>query len=103
MKVTIHNHLPKRTRDARELSDSEFLNLAGQIGMALNNNRAKEDQLRRAGMEEEANKIYYASKEAAGKILSSSGISPRDFDKRLQKLGAGRRINVKMERLFGSR
>lgn len=83
------------------LSDPDLLSLAERIGLALNKNRGREDQLRRAGMQEEANKIYLENKEEARRIFQGAGMSPRDFDKRLQKLAGGRRLNVKMERLFG--
>ena len=91
----------EKSGGASKLSDSDFMGLADRIGSALHRDRAKEDQLRRAGMQEEANKIYYWNKEEAGQIFRSSGLSGKEFDKRLQKMGGGRRINVKMERLFG--
>lgn len=89
----------RRSRDA--LSDSEFLRIAEKIGLALREDRAREDQLRRAGKDDEANAIYKKNKENARSIFASSGLSGREFDRRLQKLAPGRHLNVKMERLFG--
>lgn len=97
-RIVIHNHMS--ARDV-ELSASQFLDLAERVGNALNKDRSKEDALRSAGKIDEANAIYSANKEAARSIFQSSGLSGKEFDARLQKLAPGRRLNVKMERLFG--
>lgn len=84
-----------------ELSESDLLSLAERVGNALHRNRSREDQLRRSGMHEEANKIYLENKEEARRIFQSGGISAGEFDRRLQKMAGRSRLNVKMSRLFG--
>ena len=109
-RIVIHNHLPERhVKDAKmggdaardELSDSAFLDLADKIGTAFNSRRAEEDRFISAGNTGAATKLYEEQKAKALGILRASGISGSDFDKRLQKLAPGKRLNVKMARLAG--
>jgi hypothetical protein len=81
-------------------SDAKFKNTAEQIGTALNANRAKENQLRAAGDSEAANAIYLENKSKARALLVASGMSAKEFDRKMLDMAGGKRINVKMVRLF---
>lgn len=83
-----------------QMNDTAFLILAEKIGNALQKDRLVEDQHRKAGREDLANQIYLTNKECARILLVQSGLSPRDFDQRLRKVGSGRRINVKLQNMF---
>lgn len=85
------------------MDDFQFMKAALSIGLALRANRTREDFLRQAGRDDEANTIYLANKEAARALFLKLGITAKEFDTRMNKLGKshGRRLNVKLERLFG--
>lgn len=86
------------------MTDSDFLEFAGKIGLALRHHRYLEDQLRRVGSYEEANAIYLANKVKALKIFKDEGegMTTKEFDKRLRKLLKGRGVNLKLEVLYGT-
>jgi hypothetical protein len=87
------------------MTHQEFGHFAAKVGMALNENRAKENSLRAAGNHEAANRIYDENKGRVKGILDEHGVTPQAFDHHMgvySKASGSRPPNVKLSRMFMS-
>jgi hypothetical protein len=101
--ITLHCGGPGSGRHkGTGMTDQEFTRFAERIGNQLNFRRPEENVHRAAGRNDEANAIYNANKEQVKHTLANANVKPKDFDDHMKKLSSsvGRRVNVKMSRLF---